>query len=832
MQRSKIPGCLTAVVFLFLSTPAYSQSEPAQPAPSQAGEPEAGEPEPEPTATEKMLQAMDAGYAGYLAEVAGRFGVSFEERHDYQSLRDAVVTLAGEGLEQVLSEKGSGEAILACLQDVAENPVLTAELAGVARRDPNPRYVVEYVRTWCETMLTSPYAASGKVPARQVKTGRGKGDLIVARNSVWLSSDQGHTGNMNGHADPGELFELKLAVLNRSKTSPHLSASARLVLLDDKGRPCPFSETGAPVQNVPGECRVAAVVTQRLALPELSPGEQSTVGPFAVMLHPDVKGAVKMNLALEVEASGLAPSRTPLTLKTEQLPEIGLAAVKVDDDSTGGSRGNGNGRIEPGERIELRTKVELSHRKTLSKVGIRARQYSQFLDVAGKNLGLAGMRQGRAETVAGDFEFDVPTIEKMGEIPNEGPNRQFFTERKVALWFAVGGCAGRVRLDRNWASAVPDRYTCPYSAPGYRFVVNAHMPILFGQVFMISTDPPEADVAVNGISLGRTAANAPVLFTRVEPVRNSIVYYTIVTRKEGFKVAELKVPVIYKDETARNLTVDYTIRLESAVPLPEPVPEPFLTSRLDARREKDVPVDRVDPVELWGKKVLGENRHEEEARPSPPDKRSGRFRVFAGPALRWFSPEFQDEPGTDAASIYDQDQKDSPPFMAGFELGGDYFIIRGLHVFVTGQMFLTTKEPALSYYSNGADQNGILHQYKNQDGDWVSTQAKTDVSSFKTYSVTLGPGYEQALGPVYLSARVGFHMEGVTADGAVLDTKIADLKSGAPYSKMEPFLIGGRGEIGLGVDTTTDFIPYVRAFSVFPREYFDWGLCAGVEYQF
>ena len=771
---------------------------------------------------EMLLQNLDAGYGLYLADAEVRFGVRFGDRHDFQSLRDAVVALSGEALEMVLADKGAGELMLGCLQDIGDNPVLAAQLAQVARSDSNPRFMKDYLRTWCATMLGDPYSSRGKVPARQVKVGRGKGDLVVSRKGVWLASDTGFTGHRNGYVDPGELFALKLAVLNKSRTTPHLSASARLVLLDDKGRPCPFSTTGAPVQNVPGECRIASVVSQRVVLPELSPGEQATAGPFNVMLHPDVKGDVSLRFALEVEASGLKPSRTAMTLKAQALPGVALAGVKVDDDATGGSKGNNNGRIEPGERIELRTKLALSNRKLLSKVGIRARQYSQFLDVAGKNLGLTSLRKGRPAQVAGDFEFDVPSIEKMGEIPNDGPNREFFTDRKVALWFAAAGCAGKVRLDKKWTSSVPDSYLCPYTAPGYRFVVNAQMPIVFGQVFMIVSDPPGADISINGFNVGRPGPDQPVVFARVEPVRNSIVYYTIVARKQGFRVTELKVPVIHKDQSAGNLTVDYVMKMETtAPPPPDDPPEPFLTSRIEKKKEEQVE-ERVDPVELWGRNALGEEKPKA-AKPSEPDKRDGRFRVFAGGSVRWFSPVFQNEPGTDKASIYDLNQEDSPPFMGGFELGGEYLIISGLHVFLTGQMFFSTGDPALSYFSNGADQLGNLYQ----NGDGTSTQLKTDVPAFTNYSVTLGPGYELALGPVLLSARMGLVLEGLTADAARLDQG----KSGVPYSKLEPFLVGGRGDIGIGIDTSTGLIPYIRAFTIFPREYFDWGLSLGLEYQ-
>jgi len=745
--------------------------------------------------SEKLQETLDINYGRYAVFASSAFGSRLQEGKAVDALKSAVLSLSGVRLEAVLTGSREGEGLQRCLQQVADNPVLATRLADVAATGQNSGEFKEYLRTYCNSMMGTPYR-KGKVPFRQMKVGKKVGDLVVEKGKVWLSKDQGFEGNANGHVDPGEVFGIKAGLINISKGSPYLSASARMVPLDNNLQPCPQPGSEESLK-APPECRHAAVLTDRLPLPELSPGERATVGPFDVVLNPDLPGPMDLSFAMLVDASGGPKSRTVLKVHVAAVPELKLASVAVDDDETGSSRGNSDGRIAPGEKIELRAKIAMWGRKSLSKVGIRARQYSSFLTVADKNLGIPQLKEGKGKLLSGDFEFDVPTVERMGEIPRGGANRQFFTERKITLWFAASGCSGKTKLDKSWATSVPDTYLCPLGAPGYTYVLNVQLPIVFGQVFLISSDPVGAEVLVNDIPMGVVKKNRPVVFTQVQPVKNSIVYYTLSARKEGFEPASLKVPVIFKDETAKTLTMQYGLELKEKAKPVVAIPELPLVETV--KKVEPEPPPAIEPIVV--------------EKPEPPEVEEPVERPLAafrlGAATRLYQPVFSKS----SASV----DTSHPPTFAGFELGAAYYFTAGLHVFLDGQMLFSMRDPSVKFQQ---DTSGTF-----VDGVPLNNLDLV-VESAMVYALCLGPAYRLDLPLVNLTGSVGLLLEGVSADAA--RHTFYDAKS---LPQLEEFSIAARPALALSVDEFSPWVPYVRGFAVVPREDFDWGVAAGLEYR-
>lgn len=744
---------------------------------------------------EKLQDTLDSNYSRYAVFTSSAFGSRLQEGKALDALKSAVLSLSGVRLEAVATGSREGEGLQRCLQQVADNPVLSTRLADVAATGQNSGEFKEYLRTYCNGMLGTPYR-KGKVPFRQMKVGKKVGDLVVEKGKVWLSGDQGFEGSSNGHVDPGEVFGVKAGLINISRGSPYLSASARMVPLDNNLQPCPQPGSEESLK-APPECRYAAVLTDRLPLPELSPGERATVGPFDVVLNPDLPGPLDLSFALLVDASGGPKSRTVLSVHVAALPELKLSSVAVDDDETGSSRGNSDGRIAPGEKIELRAKIAMWGRKSLSKIGIRARQYSSFLTVADKNLGIPHLKEGKGKLLSGDFEFDVPTVERMGEIPRGGANRQFFTERKITLWFAASGCSGKTKLDKSWATSVPDTYLCPLGAPGYTYVLNVQLPIVFGQVFLISSKPAGAEVFVNDIPMGVAKDKRPVVFTQVQPVKNSIVYYTVSARKDGYEPAELKVPVIYKDETAKTLTMQYGLELKKkeepkvaipALPLVEPV-----------KKVEPTPPHVLDPIVV--------KKPEPPKVEEPVERPLAAFRL--GGATRVYQPRFS----RSSASL----DTSHPPTYAGFELGAAYYFTAGLHVFLDGQVLFSLKDPAVKFQQDTGGQ---------QIGGTTLNKLDLVVDSATVYTLCLGPAYRLDLPLVNLTGSVGLLLEGVSAD-----TARHEFHETHSLPQLEEFSVAARPALALSVDEFSPWVPYVTGFAVVPREDFDWGVTAGLEFR-
>ncbi len=817
-----VPACLAAALMLGAG-PGLSQEtgplppsgEPAQPAPEpvpgspvqegaeQGGSAEAGAAAdaPSPPATEgavgevstdELVGQLEASYKAYASVLGGHFRKPVDGEQDFEAVRSAVVTLATEGVEKVLSGNGAGKRMLACLSDLSQDGVMAAHLAALAKRSGRPLFVQEYLRAWCNVPLGSPYSR-GKVEVPGAKVGKLTGDVVADRALVWLSADRGTVGAMNGHADPGEWVDLKFSITNRSKGLAIRGATARLAVRGDKDVLCPIwppleADAAAPI---PPGCGRAVVVGPPALVGDLSPGERVTVGTFGLVLGADTAGT-SVPMALLVEAPGAPVSTTWFTLPVGKPPLLEVAGLTVDDDGAGQSRGNGNGRIEPGERIELKARLAAVGARQLSKVAVSAHQYSGFLDLAPRVLGLTTLVEKKPAPLGGDFQFEVPTIDSMAAVPADRLDRQFFVEREVNLWIAASGCSGKGEVARDWATATPSSYLCPAAAPGYRYVLPIPLSIEFDQVLVINTAPVGARIKVNGVQVGETGKGVPVVFTQLMPVRNSILYYQVSAEAPGYETRVVEVPVIFKDRTADNLTSSLLLELEEMQPA-GPV-EP--------------PVAVVEQPPFWEE---AKAREEPVSPPEPPEASStGGFFLQAGGAYRELRPDFEHA---------DRLTEGERTFhAAGFEMGGGYQF---------GRFFFLSLDSSV-LFPTALDQDGaFLVNLPSEDGETGTTSAKKaalyHIDSALAWTLCAQPGFQASVGPFSAHAGVGFQLEGMSADAPQPNNTTVD----TPV-RLTSVGYSARLSAGMAVRIVDGLGLYARGLLALPRTGMDWGITGGL----
>ncbi len=790
MKQTSFRALLLVALCLGLASPPAAQetvTTPALPAPNS---PDDADGPPDPGVILGQLHTS----LGEFEAVQARFGLPPGEGLNSSALESTVTGLLGDVLDELATITGTGNADFRCLEEISSHPNLAANLAAIAQRDNDPIFLAEYIKTFCGARIGDPYQ-HGKIPLVQASVTHRSGDLVVEPDKVWLDGDDGLVGHGNGAIDEGEWFALKLGVANRSRTTPYLSTSASLVTLDRQGRPCPLPFPAATPDGPrpPEECTLVRVLSNQVSLPELSPGEQATTEAFSVALHPARKGGYTVFLGLEVKSSTGGTGMTRLRLPVFQVPSLELSALTVDDDATGQSQGNGDGRVEPGEAVELRTHLTLSRPAQLSKVGITARQYTSFLSLPDKRIGIAQLLAGKATQASGDIEFMVPSVAEMAALPAERLDRRFFHERKVRVWLATSGCAGRIKLAKDWRENTPKRITCPYSSPGYQLAIPIDVNIEFGQLFAFSSQPVGALITVNGTVVGVTEAGLPLIYPDVVPQKNQIVYYDVLASLTGFVPQNVRVPVIWKDRTADSLTTRLHFDL-APVPPPPPPPPPPVPEREPVLEE----TPRV-PEKLVEKQDLADF--------------SPQWSLSVGPMLRFYKPHYD-------LQIQSSDRLKDPSPTAGFELGTRFYFARNFYLSAQAQLHFTTQDPAARFYAPAAQANG---------GSPSSVIAWAD--QFTGLGFALEPRFRVQIWHLLLNLGVGLQL-----DSTFGEVKQSAFEPGNPQATVEstatvsPLSAAARLSMELGIDTRSRWQPYLGSFFILPpNDGMDWGLVTGLE---
>lgn len=756
---------------------------------SQGAPESSGEVAPGIPSTEHLTEKLEASYRAYNAILTGYFQRTNDGAQGFEAVRSAVVSLATEGVDRVLSGNSGGQRLLNCLTELSGDGVLAAELAALAQRNGRPAFVQEYLRTWCNVPLGSPYA-KGKVAVSGARVGKRTGDIGADKAMVWLAADRGMVGGTNGHPDPGEWVDLKLSIVNRSQKQTYQGATARLAVVGEKDTLCPIwppLDPEAPVFS-PAGCDKALSIGPPSPLADLSPGEHATVGTFGLVLAPGLASG-SVSLALVIEAPGAPASMTYFSLPVGKLPLLEIAGLKVDDDAAGQSRGNGNGRIEPGERIELKAQLAAVGTKQFSRVAVSAHQFSGFLDLAPRVLGISTLVEKKPASLGGDFQFEIPTIDAMAAVPAERLDRQFFMDREVNLWVAASGCAGKAEVSKDWASMTPSSYLCPAGAPGYRYVLPVPLSIEFDQVLVINTAPAGARVRVNGVLVGETGRGIPVVFTQISPVRNNILYYQVAAELPGYQTRVVEVPVIYKDRTASNLTGVLNLELDEVRPELPAEPPP------------------AEPPTFWEE---AKPRSEPELPPLPEPGGSGGFFLFAGGAFRNLIPEFERK------DLLVEKVRSIP--VAGFEMGGGYQLGRFFFVSLDSSVLFPAVSPAYAAFNVYLPDGG-----EGQPVAGKGTMALYEVDSVLAWTLCAQPGFQATLGRVSFLAAAGFQLEGMTAD----------LPDGHTTTEESPVKLSSVGysarlSAGLNVRIVDGLALYARGLFALPRSGFDWGTTGGI----
>jgi len=738
----------------------------------------------------------------------------------FDQVRSAFSDLAAAAIEKVLAGDAEGVQIVTCLQKLASNPVMAAHLAAKSAEPTRPEAALpDYLRTFCASPAGSPYSR-GKQPLSQGQVAALSGDIVIEKGMVWLAQDHGVEGDDNGRIDPGEVFQIKLGLLNRSDADAWAASTVTLISVDSKRVECsppgfdplsiaqpPASDqppagvkasaVAGPAAANPQECKLAAVLTPTAAAPELSPAERSTVGPFQVQLSSTAAAPYTVSLLLKVQDVAGRTSTSLLTIPVEPVPSVTLDGIKVDDDLKGGSKGNGNGAIEPGEQVELSAGLSLTGRDRVAQVSVKARQYSPFLAVEERNVGLPELIRGKRAPIAAPFKFTVPTVAEMGGAVASDVNVGFFTDRRVTLWLAGSACAGKGKIKKAPATAPADGYLCPAGFWTYRFIQRVDLPVVFGQVFLVSTVPAGASLYVNERMIATSLADRPVVFTEVSPVKNTIVYYTLSAEKAGYLPTAVTIPVIEKDQSANDLTVAYALELEPPPPPPLlPIDLPPLPPVEAALPPPDMPTAAAYPPEDFQE-------------PGP------MFALSAGFATRVFFPRLDsphDPSGRESASL----DTGHVPVFTGIEAGGSWYLWKGLFLGLSGQALFSANDPAASLKTPGS--------YKT----FYYTSMGAEVPSITLLSAFMGPGYRFDFGRFGLDVSAGYQIDGVLADD------VLQYKDGAKsdYTSVETLNMGARGELSFLYEVAEGWYPFVQVAAVLPAELVDLSSTIGIEYRY
>jgi hypothetical protein len=340
------------------------------------------------------------------------------------------------------------------------------------------------------------------------------------------------------------------------------------------------------------------------------------------------------------------------------------------------------------------------------------------------------------------------------------------------------------------------------------------VPIEFGQVFLLTSRPSGARIKVNGLELGTTVEDRPLVYTQMQPVKNNIVYYTIEADRPGCEPASKEVPVIFKDRTASNLTLSIVMELQekgSAAASPSPAPTGAetaagpglaLPSRLDPPVADPPPGVRNTTVPAKAEESVPAKGESKDPGLEGPFAKRG-FALLAAPlVVRWFEPRFDGE----ACHVQDCGKVIKLP-VGGLELGLVWHFTRNFGLAAETQLLFLVQKADPQYYA----------------GKYLNT-----IQSIIIGTWTLEPRFRFQFWRMVLTAGMGFHLEGIYSD-IKKSPQLAGMENPAD---IKGFAVALRVAMGLAVNAGKGVAPYVRGFAYLPSEKFDAGLSVGVEYKF
>ncbi len=220
--------------------------------------------------------------------------------------------------------------------------------------------------------------------------GGGNGpDIASGTFDIDDDTSGGSDGNGDGVIDAGEDIEFLVALTN-SGTGTATNVSAVLVIND----------------------AYISVTDDSESYPDIAPGATETCNnDFDFDVDPITPDGHTVSFTLDITADGYSNSLGGYFVVTNQggggSPDIASGTYAIDDDTSGGSDGDGDGRIEPGEDIEMLSSLTNSGSGTATNVEATLVINDPYITVTDDSENWPDIAPGATETCNNDFDFEV-----------------------------------------------------------------------------------------------------------------------------------------------------------------------------------------------------------------------------------------------------------------------------------------------------------------------------------------------------------------------------------------------------------------------------------------
>ncbi len=226
-------------------------------------------------------------------------------------------------------------------------------------------------------------------------------DLQVVKEKLFMISDIGLSGCMNGAIDAGETITINITLTNKSNKQ-YISSSG-------------FLETDSPY---------VAVDKDEVAYDETAPAQENTPqANFLLNISPSCPDGEEIPFRLLVWDTDFGKSYQHFKIKVFNVGPLVFGEAVIDDDIPGPSDGNANGIMEAGETIEFRLKIENEGEPSISDIETRLSCDKEFIEMNQDLISYPEIKGKTIEGVRADYDFYVSEDESVyflqGEINKE-----------------------------------------------------------------------------------------------------------------------------------------------------------------------------------------------------------------------------------------------------------------------------------------------------------------------------------------------------------------------------------------------------------------------------
>ena len=136
---------------------------------------------------------------------------------------------------------------------------------------------------------------------------------------------------------------------------------------------------------------------------DFATGTTNVSGQVTLPFHVETGGAV----TVWVSGNNAYPASANIPVQATAGSFLSVQSLSFDDDSSGGSIGNGNGRLEAGERIQLLPLVRNSGNTPFAGGTIQLSESDPYLSLVGANVALGAVPAGGSAFPAAPLSFDI-----------------------------------------------------------------------------------------------------------------------------------------------------------------------------------------------------------------------------------------------------------------------------------------------------------------------------------------------------------------------------------------------------------------------------------------